>query len=499
MRSFLKLTVMLLSVVLLLCTLVACGGDDITESPVITDAPETEAPETDAPETEASETEAPETEAPETEAPETEAPETEAPETDAPETDAPETEAPDVPVIVENPHFVDGVFNTVKFDFETDLAVADYIASIGEFATHSTLNKGIIIDGKWVYNDGCFAINDPYGIYQSDKFSVEFDFCFEQYITTENAASVFTILGDDDGALNDRSNFYMALRMSPDGTIYHDHAKTQNVQVELGKVYNYKIEIDRAEGKAYVYIDGELLCAPNFTPSALPLHFFRFMDNNKGAEMWFDNIVITAHSAPKAPVTDDKEPSVPAEEIVFNFDTDLNADDYIASFEGFSTNKAFKGTKISDGKWIYEKTGLVISDEAGIYDLPKYSIEFDFCFDQYITTENAASVFTIVTDDDGTLNGQSKFYMALRMSPDGTVYHDHAKDQKVKIELGKTYHYMIEVDKVAGTASVYIDGVLLSSPSFASKDLPYRCFRFMDNNKGASMWMDNIVIKSLLG
>lgn len=63
MRSFLKLTVMLLSVVLLLCTLVACGGDDITESTVITDAPETEAPETEAPETEAPETNAPETEA----------------------------------------------------------------------------------------------------------------------------------------------------------------------------------------------------------------------------------------------------------------------------------------------------------------------------------------------------------------------------------------------------------------------------------------------------
>jgi hypothetical protein len=140
---------------------------------------------------------------------------------------------------------------------------------------------------------------------------------------------------------------------------------------------------------------------------------------------------------------------------------------------------------------------MAIENALGIYDLDKFSVEFDFCFDKYITTENAASVFRVVTDDDGKLNGQSKFYMAMRMTADGNIYHEAAQGKKFKVELGKTHHYKIDLDRVAGKADVYVDGNLLCSPTYTTTDLPYCCFRFMDNNKGAEMWFDNIVITNL--
>ncbi len=464
---------------------VACGGgSDTTAISDVTDAPETDAPVTDAPETDA----------PETEAPETEAPETEAPETEAPKTEPVQSETPEAPTGL---NVVDGVFKSVNFDFETDLSVADYIASFGNFKTHKTLFGGIVENGKWVYDNKGLAIEDAYGIYDSDKFSIEFDFCFDKYITVQNPASVFTILSDDDGNLNEKSQFFMALRMSPDGSIYQEAAKQLSFIPELGKQYSYKMEIDKTIGKASAYIDGQLLSSVNFTPSALPYKCFRFMDNNKGAEMWIDNIVITVLSESSTALDTQDKTDSDFTSVAFDFETNLGVYDYIASFDGFSTNKAYKESAIVNGKWQYSENGMAIENALGIYDLDKFSVEFDFCFDKYITTENAASVFTVVTDDDGKLNGQSKFYMAMRMTADGNIYHEAAQGKKFKVELGKTHHYKIVLDRVAGKADVYVDGNLLCSPTYTTTDLPYCCFRFMDNNKGAEMWFDNIVITNL--
>mgnify|MGYP003469069128 FL=1 len=78
---------------------------------------------------------------PVTEAPETNAPETNIP--DTPDTDVPET----LPVVVEP----EPTYELLKLDFETDLALADYIASVDGIEINPGLNGGEVADGKWVY------------------------------------------------------------------------------------------------------------------------------------------------------------------------------------------------------------------------------------------------------------------------------------------------------------------------------------------------------------
>ena len=266
-----KLLMLVFSLLIAVALLASCGGD---VPPIETDPQVTEAPETDVPETNA-----PETEAPETEAPETEAPETEAPETEAPETEAPVTE-PDT-------------FKSVTFDFENASgSVTEYIESFEGFKVNSSLNGGTIENGRWNYSSKPLAISDTYGIYNLDKFSIEFDFCFDAYVNTTNDASIFTIVTDDDGKLNEKSGFYMAFRMNSLGQVFHGSAKNMTFQVELGKEHHYKIEIDNVEGKAHVYFDGALLCSPNYAKKDADYVCFRFVDNNKGAVAWIDNIVI---------------------------------------------------------------------------------------------------------------------------------------------------------------------------------------------------------------
>lgn len=275
-----KLFAMLLALVTIVSLFASCGGDT-----TVTEAPETEAPAT----------EAPETEAPETEAPATEAPETEAPETEAPATEAPETEAPEVEEVLANGLVVEnGVFKSLTLDFETDLQVPEYITSFAGIGVNKALNGGEIADGKWNYDSSkCFAIDDTYGIYSLQKFSVEFDFNFSAFTTPEGGASVFTMIGDDDGVLSGSSSFFICLRMLPNGEVYHSNAQNIKRQLELNKTYRYKVEADRTTDQINVYIDDELLVTTVFKKSDdLPYHCFRFMDVNKGGAMWIDNIVI---------------------------------------------------------------------------------------------------------------------------------------------------------------------------------------------------------------
>ena len=270
MKKFLSVFAVILAMVTVLASFAACAGDVET-----TDAPITEAPATEAPETEVPETEAPATEAPETEAPETEAP-------------AVEVELP-TGLVVEN-----GVFKSLTLDFETNLQIPEYLASFPGFAANKELRGGEIKDGKWNYANGkCFAIEDTYGIYNLDKFSVEFDINFSAFTTPEGGASLFTMLGDDDGALSDKSSFFICFRMLPNGEVYHANVKDTTRQLELNKTYNYKIVADRTTGKVNVYIDNELLVTTAFkTSDNLPYHCFRFIDLGKGGSMWIDNIVI---------------------------------------------------------------------------------------------------------------------------------------------------------------------------------------------------------------
>lgn len=285
-----KLFAVLLALVTIVSLCASCGGETVTEAPEVTDPVVTDVPETEAPETEAPETEAPATEAPETEVPETEAPETEAPETEAPETEAPAVEV-ELPagLVVEN-----GVFKSLTLDFETDLQIPEYLESFPGFAANKELRGGEIKDGKWYYANGkCFAIEDTYGIYQLDKFSVEFDINFSAFTTPEGGASLFTMLGDDDGVLSSSSSFFICFRMLPNGVVYHNDAKDVTRQLELNKTHNYRIEADRTTGKVNVYIDNEFLVTTAFkTSDKLDYHCFRFIDISKGGSMWIDNLVI---------------------------------------------------------------------------------------------------------------------------------------------------------------------------------------------------------------
>lgn len=218
---------------------------------------------------------------PVTEAPETNAPETNIP--DTPDTDVPET----LPVVVEP----EPTYELLKLDFETDLALADYIASVDGIEINPGLNGGEVADGKWVYSATPLAIKDEMGIYSLDYYSVEFDFCFNSYVN-KNRTSIFSLITDDDGTLNSESSFYVPLKMDMDGTVYHDSANNFKMQIEKGKTYHYKLEVNNKDQKVSVYIDGDLLVSPPYKQEPRDYQCYRFMDNSRGADMWVDNVVI---------------------------------------------------------------------------------------------------------------------------------------------------------------------------------------------------------------
>ena len=257
----------------------ACGGD----ATVTTDVPETNAPETDAPETNAPETDAPETNAPETDAPETNAPETDAPETDPVET-APSELKPEDGVVV------------AQLNFDTELSVEDYIASVDEFEINEgdRFNGGKIKDGRWGYTKDPLALKDCVSIFSLDKFSVEFDFCFNSFVKKDNS-SVFSLMTDDDGVLGGKAantKYHIPFKMDMNGAIYHNDDASTTKMLETGKVYNYRLEVNTVDKTAVVYIDGEKLVSCQYDLPMLNYQCFRLMDIDKGADMWIDNLVV---------------------------------------------------------------------------------------------------------------------------------------------------------------------------------------------------------------
>ncbi|MBE6606921.1 MAG: hypothetical protein E7635_07835, partial [Ruminococcaceae bacterium] len=193
---------------------------------------------------------------------------------------------------------------------------------------------------------------------------------------------------------------------------------------------------------------------------------------------------------------DETEPEVEYTLLKLDFETELSLADYIAATEGIAINDTLNGGEIKDGKWVYSGRPLAIKDEMGFYSLNNYSIEFDFCFNSFVNKDNT-SVFSLITDDDGVLNGESAFYVPFKMNMNGDIYHNSANTITVQVEKGKVYHYKLEVDKENSKVSVYIDGNLLVSPSYKQDLRQYQCVRFMDNSRGADFWIDNLVVTDI--
>ena len=194
------------------------------------------------------------------------------------------------------------------------------------------------------------------------------------------------------------------------------------------------------------------------------------------------------------PVVAEPEPDYTL--LKLDFETELSLADYIAATEGIAINDTLNGGEIKDGKWVYSGRPLAIKDEMGFYSLNNYSIEFDFCFNSFVNKDNT-SVFSLITDDDGVLNGESAFYVPFKMNMNGDIYHNSANTITVQVEKGKVYHYKLEVDKENSKVSVYIDGNLLVSPSYKQDLRQYQCVRFMDNSRGADFWIDNLVVTDI--
>ena len=197
--------------------------------------------------------------------------------------------------------------------------------------------------------------------------------------------------------------------------------------------------------------------------------------------------------------TDPIESDVEAESVIadLNFDTELSLADYIASVDSFEINDGLSGGEIKDGKWVYSTDPLAIKDCAGIFSIEKYSVEFDFCFNSYVKKDNT-SVFSLLTDDDGILGKNTKFYNPFKMNTDGTIFHNDVQYITMKPELGRIYNFKLEINSADKNAIVYIDGEKFVSAKYEQPMLNYQCFRFMDSKRGADMWIDNFVVKNLV-
>jgi len=275
MKKFLRTMALFLAVVTVLACFAACGGDSTKQPTDKSDTVDDDVSDTPPAVTDPTDTEPTDTEPAETDPPET------------------------VPVVVEP----EPTYDVLKLDFETDLPLADYIAATEGIAINDALNGGEIKDGKWVYSGKPLAIKDGLNIYSIDCYSIEFDFGFNSFVN-KDSTSVFSLITDDDGVLNGESSFYIPFKMDMSGVIYHNSAKTVSLQLELGKTYHYKLEIDNINNKASVYINDEFLVAPTYKQDLRNYQCFRFMDNGRGADMWVDNIVVTDISAANEASTD---------------------------------------------------------------------------------------------------------------------------------------------------------------------------------------------------
>ncbi len=484
MKFNLKFWAVLLALVTVLSTFVACGGPSS-----VTDAPETDAPDT----TDTESTEPVETDAPETEPSETEPTVTEPDETEPP------VEEPETPTEV------------LVLDFNTELPLLDYIASVEGTSANAKLKGGSVVDGKWSYDGDPLAFSDECGIFDLAEYSLEFDICFNSFVNKDDT-SIFTFITDDDGVLGDGSVFY-ALKGDMDGKLYHFNQKDKAKQLEVGKVYNIRYDINRVTKKTTIYFDDTVWVSANFPLENNVYNCFRFLDNNRGAEVWIDNFIVTALSPVSdtsdttAPEIDSPENDAPKTEsgvviengvfksATINFESDLSVVDYFAALEGFSVNDKLKGGEIVDGKWTYSGAALAFKDDCGIYDTDSFSLSFDICFNSFVTVDGA-SIFTFIVDDDGALGAGTVFY-ALKGDMDGKLYHFNQKDKAKQLEIGKVYNIKYEINRVTKKVTIYFDGTAWVNATFPVENNVYNCFRLVDNNKGADLWVDNITVTNL--
>ena len=178
----------------------------------------------------------------------------------------------------------------LSLDFDTELSLSEYFAAIEGTEMNAGLRGGEIKDGKWHYNEKPLAFKDDCGIYDLAVYSLEFEFCFHSFVNKENT-SVFTFITDGDGVLGAESSFY-ALKMDTDGKLYHFSLKAGAVQIERGRVYRIKYEINTKDRKATIYLDGALFASVDYGQPKDAYNCFRFMDVGRGADMWIDNFVI---------------------------------------------------------------------------------------------------------------------------------------------------------------------------------------------------------------
>ena len=176
----------------------------------------------------------------------------------------------------------------------------------------------------------------------------------------------------------------------------------------------------------------------------------------------------------------------------FDFESTDSLYRYFKRF-GVSLNSALAGGILQDGRWNYQGSALAFKDDFGIYDLNAYSVEFDFCFNSFVNKDNT-SVFTFITDNDGVLGGDSNFY-ALKMDKDGFLYNYNVKPTGVKVEKGKVYHIKYEVNRTTNMVDIFLNNEFWTSAGYSQKNNNYNCFRFMDQDRGAEMWIDNFVIE----
>ena len=260
MKRYLRFLALILAMLTFISAFAACGnGADTTHVDDVTEPSDTKDNETNAPETEPSDTKDNETNAPETESP---------------------VEEPKTPIEV------------IELDFNTDLSLADYFASTGFFEINASHTDGEIRDGKWVYTGGSFIFEDKCGIYDAKSYSLEFDLCFDK-IVNKDSTPVFSFMTDDDGVLDGKSSS-VALRMDADGKLYHQGLVANVIQVELGKAYNVRYEINREAQSATIYLDDTLwVSSVAYKQANQAYNCFRFMFPGRGAEMWIDNFIVS--------------------------------------------------------------------------------------------------------------------------------------------------------------------------------------------------------------
>lgn len=178
-----------------------------------------------------------------------------------------------------------------------------------------------------------------------------------------------------------------------------------------------------------------------------------------------------------------------------DFDTELSIYEYFDLIEGTEINDRLDGGVIKDNRWYYDQAALAFKDDCGIFSLASFSVEFDICFNSFVNKDNT-SVFTFITDNDGVLGGDSSFY-PLKMDMDGRLYHFNLKAGAVQLEKGRVYHVRYVIDKTGKRATIYLDEKILCAVDYSQPANAYNCFRFMDMERGADMWIDNFIVKDM--